>query len=472
MHIFNNKKQLYILLVTTLSSFLTPFMGSAVNVALPAIAEELSLTALTLSWVAMSFILTASISLIPLGRLADIYGRRRIFLYGALIFTVASSFCILSSTQSFLIAARAVQGIGGAMIFSTGTAMLISAFPPGERGKILGINITAVYVGLTVGPFIGGLLTQYLGWRYIFLFTVFLGLTIAYITLSKIESESSASKDEGFDLTGSLIYAIALFSIMYGFSQLPTLEAGFLIATGVIFLALFIYQQLKSSFPLLDLHLFLNNKVFAFSNLAALINYSATFVINFLLSLYLQNIKSLTPAEAGSILIAAPVMQALISPFAGRLSDRFEPQIIASIGMSLTVIGLVLLIFLNGSVGINYVLFCLVLLGVGFALFSSPNVNATMSSVENKFYGIASATLGTMRLTGQMFSMGITMLVFAVILGNHPISTANHHLFLKSTKFIFSVLSVLCCAGIFASLARGKMHNLTGGGASGTNNNH
>jgi MFS family permease len=222
MHIFNNKKQLYILLVTTLSSFLTPFMGSAVNVALPAIAEELSLTALTLSWVAMSFILTASISLIPLGRLADIYGRRRIFIYGALIFTVASSFCILSSTQSFLIAARAVQGIGGAMIFSTGTAMLISAFPPGERGKILGINITAVYVGLTVGPFIGGLLTQYLGWRYIFLFTVFLGLTIAYITLSKIESESSASKDEGFDLTGSLIYAIGLFSIMYRFSLLPT----------------------------------------------------------------------------------------------------------------------------------------------------------------------------------------------------------------------------------------------------------
>jgi EmrB/QacA subfamily drug resistance transporter len=460
-------------------------MGSAVNVALPAIAKELSLTALTLSWVAMAFILTASISLIPLGRLADIYGRRRIFIYGALIFTVASSFCIWSPTQSFLIAARAVQGIGGAMIFSTGTAMLISAYPPGERGKILGINITAVYVGLTVGPFIGGLLTQYLGWRYIFLFTVLLGLTIAYITLYKIESESSTGKNEAFDLTGSLIYAIALFSIMYGFSQLPMLEAGFLIATGVVFLALFIFQQLKSPFPLLDLHLFLNNKVFAFSNLAALINYSATFVINFLLSLYLQNIKFLTPAEAGSILIAAPVMQALISPFAGRLSDRLEPQIIASIGMSITVIGLVLLIFLNSSTGINYVLFCLILLGVGFALFSSPNVNATMSSVENKFYGIASATLGTMRLTGQMFSMGITMLVFAVILGNHPISTANHHLFLKSTKLIFSVLSILCCAGIFASLARGKMHPAggrflkhkrdsasTGGDVSGNNNNH
>ncbi|MCE5211999.1 MAG: MFS transporter [Deltaproteobacteria bacterium] len=461
----NNKKQFCILLVTTLSSFLTPFMGSAVNVALPAISKELSMTALSLSWVATSFILAAAITLIPLGRLADIYGRRKFYIYGALIFTVASSFCIWSPTQSFLIAARALQGIGGAMIFSTGTAMLVLAYPTGERGKILGINITAVYVGLTVGPFIGGILTQYLGWRYIFLFTVFLGIAIFYITLTKIENDTSVSENEGFDLTGSLIYAIALFAVMYGFSQLPSLNAGFLIATGVLFLALFIVQQLKSPFPLVDVHLFWNNKVFAFSNLAALINYSATFVINFLLSLYLQNIKLLTPAEAGSILVAAPVMQAFISPFAGKLSDRFEPQIIASIGMAITVIGLVLLIFLNGSTSIDYILFCLILLGIGFALFSSPNVNATMSSVNNKYYGVASATLGTMRLTGQMFSMGITMLVFAVILGNHPISEANHQLFLKSNKLIFSILSVICCGGIFASLARGKMHN-------GNNNNN
>jgi len=381
------------------------------------------------------------------------------FVYGALIFTVASSFCIWSPTQFFLIAARTVQGIGGAMIFSTGTAMLISAYPPAERGKILGINITAVYIGLTVGPFVGGLLTQYLGWRYIFLFTVFLGVIIVYITLGLIESEPSANEEEGFDLTGSLIYAIALFAIMYGFSQLPTLQAGFLIAIGFVFLGLFIFQQLRSACPLIDIRLFLNNRVFAFSNLAALINYSATFVVNFLLSLYLQNIKFLTPAEAGLILIAAPVMQAFISPFAGRLSDRFEPQIIASIGMAFTVIGLVLLIFLNGSTGKDYVLFCLILLGIGFALFSSPNVNATMSSVDNKYYGVASATLGTMRLTGQMFSMGITMLVFAVLLGNHPISPANHHLFLNSTKLIFSILSVICVGGFFASLARGKMHN-------------
>jgi EmrB/QacA subfamily drug resistance transporter len=464
MKIANNKKQLSILLVTTLSSFLTPFMGSAVNVALPAIAKDLSMTALSLSWVATSFILAATMTLIPLGRLADIYGRRRFYIYGALIFTVASSFCILSPSQFFLIAARTVQGVGGAMIFSTGTAMLVSAYPLEERGKIIGINVAAVYIGLTIGPFVGGLLTEHFGWRFIFLFTAALGLIITLIATATIKEEWSGINGKHFDYAGSLLYAIALFSIIYGLSQLPSLNALFLIGTGLLCLALFIFQQLKSPSPLLDIHLFLNNKVFAFSNLAALINYCATFAVTFLLSLYLQHIKMLSPSQTGSILVAAPVVQALLSPVAGRLSDRFEPQIISSIGMVLTVIGLVPLIFLSNQTSIEYILFCLILLGVGFALFSSPNVNAIMSAVEKKFFGVASATVSTMRLTGQMFSMGITMLVFAVILGDYPISAANNYLLLKSAKFIFAILAVICCVGIFASLARGKMHN--------GNNNH
>ncbi|HUN53689.1 MAG TPA: MFS transporter [Smithella sp.] len=464
MKIAANKKQLYILLVTTLSSFLTPFMGSAVNVALPAIAKELSMTALSLGWVATSFILAAAITLIPLGRLADIYGRRRFFIYGALIFTIASSFCIWSPSQFFLIAARAMQGIGGAMIFSTGTAMLISAYPLEDRGKIIGINTAAVYIGLTIGPFIGGLLTQHLGWRYIFLFTVVLGLMIILIVTATIKDDYSGTNGEGFDITGSLIYGFSLFAMMYGFSRLPSLNAAFLIGTGVIFLALFVFQQLKSPFPLVNIHLFLNNKVFAFSNLAALINYCATFAVTFLLSLYLQHIKMLTPSQTGIILVAAPVMQALLSPFAGKLSDRFEPQFISSIGMAITVTGLAQLIFLDGKTSIEHVVLCLILLGIGFALFSSPNVNAIMSAVEKKYYGVASATLGTMRLTGQMSSMGITMLIFAVILGDHPISEANNFLLLRSSKFIFATLAVICSGGVFASLARGKMHN--------GNNNH
>ena len=460
MKITHNKKQLYtLLLATTLSSFLTPFMGSAVNVALPVMAKELFMTALSLSWVASSFILAAAITLVPLGRLADMYGRKKIFLYGAIIFSAASLLCAWSPTQTFLIAVRVIQGIGGAMIFSTGTAMLVSAYPASDRGRILGINIAAVYIGLTVGPFIGGLFTEHLGWRYIFLFTALLGTIIIITVAAMVKEEWSGTKGEGFDFTGSLLYAIALFAIMYGFSLLPSWRAGLLIVLGVLCLGFFIFQQLKRPSPLLDIRLFLDNKVFAFSNLAALINYCATFAVTFLLSLYLQHIKMLTPSQTGIVLVAAPFVQALFSPLAGRLSDRFEPQIISSIGMALNVIGLIPLIFIHNDTSIHYIVFCLILLGFGFALFSSPNVNATMSAVENKFYGVASATLATMRMTGQMFSMGITMLVFAVFLGNHPISETNNPLLLKSTQFIFALLAIICCGGILFSLARGKVHN-------------
>jgi MFS family permease len=239
---------------------------------------------------------------------------------------------------------------------------------------------------------------------------------------------------------------------------LPTWRAALLIGLGIICLYFFVLQQLKRPFPLLDIRLFLDNKVFAFSNLAALINYCATFAITFLLSLYLQHIKMLSPSHAGVILIVAPLLQALFSPFAGRLSDRYEPQTISSIGMALNVAGIIPLIFIHDDTSIHYIVICLIVVGIGFALFSSPNVNATMSSVENKLYGIASATLGTMRLTGQMFSMGITMLIFAVVIGDQPISEVNNPLLLKSTRIIFIILALICFGGIFASLARGKVH--------------
>jgi multidrug resistance protein len=217
-----DKKQLYILLLaTTLSSFLTPFMGSAVNVALPIMARELSMTALSLSWVASSFILAAAITLVPLGRLADIYGRKRIFLYGAIIFTISSFFCTWSPNQTFLIFVRAIQGIGGAMIFSTGTAMLISAYPPHERGRILGINIAAVYIGLTIGPYIGGLLTEHLGWRYIFLFTAVLGIMVIFLIAFMVKEEWAGAKGESFDIKGSMLYALSLFLSCMGFLNYP-----------------------------------------------------------------------------------------------------------------------------------------------------------------------------------------------------------------------------------------------------------
>ncbi|HOU55812.1 MAG TPA: MFS transporter [Smithellaceae bacterium] len=447
-----------VLLATTISSFTTPFMGSSVNVALPAIGRDFSMDALSLSWVASSFLLAAAIMLVPLGRLADLFGRRIFFLSGSLIFSLSSLLSIWPETESLFIALRVVQGIGAAMVFSTGTALLVSAYPAGERGKMLGINIAAVYTGLTAGPFIGGLLTQHLGWQAIFIVNAALGLAAAVLAVRLEKEALPAAAGESFDLGGSFLYATALFALMYGFSRLPSLSGAVLIAGGGVCFMVFIRGQLKKRSGLINLHLFMGNRVFAFSNLAALIHYCATFAITFLLSLYLQHVKGLSPSQAGFVLVIEPLLQAVFSPLAGRLSDRYEPRIISSIGMSITVVGLAGLIFIASDTPLYGIVCCLALLGIGFALFSSPNVNAVMSSVEDRFYGLASATQATMRMVGQMLSMGIAMLVFAWIIGNHGIDHENGALLMVSAKSIFAILAAICTAGVFASLARGRIH--------------
>ncbi|MBA7710354.1 Riboflavin transporter RibZ [subsurface metagenome] len=229
------------------------------------------------------------------------------------------------------------------------------------------------------------------------------------------------------------------------------------ILIGILGILIFIRWEMKVKSPVLNIELFKNNPVFTFSNLAALISYSATFAVAFLLSLYLQYTKGLNPQNAGLILLSMPAMQAIFSPLAGRLSDRIEPRIIASVGMGLTTIGLVLLIFLDQNTAIEFILVSLIILGFGFALFSSPNTNAVMSSVDKRFYGVASATLATMRQIGMMLSMGIAMLLFALFIGRVEITPEYYPAFVSSLKIAFVIFAILCFGGIFASLARGKI---------------
>jgi MFS family permease len=244
---------------------------------------------------------------------------------------------------------------------------------------------------------------------------------------------------------------------MYGFSLIPQMLGAELILVSIIGLVVFVMWELKVKAPVLDMNLFRGNTVFTLSILAALINYSATFAVTFLLSLYLQYIKGFNPEETGLILVSQPIMMAVFSPFAGRLSDRIEPRIVASAGMAFTTIGLLLFGFLSERTATGFIVGSLILIGFGFALFSSPNTNAVMSSVEKRFYGVASATLGTMRLTGQMLSMGIATLIFAVYIGSMAITPEYYPLFLRSIRIAFIVFAVLCFAGTFASLARGKV---------------
>ncbi len=444
-----------VLLISVLAGFLTPFDGSAVNIALPAMGAEFHMDAISLSWIATAYLLAAALFLVPFGKIADIYGRKRIFLYGIAIFTFASFVMTMVPTTNMLITVRIIQGFGGAMIFGTSVAILTSVFSPGERGKALGIYITAVYLGLTVGPFLGGILTQYLGWRSIFFINVPIGFIVFILILWKLEGEWAECKGERFDLIGSVIYACALVAVMYGFSLVPDATGIVLIAGGIIIGIIFALYEMRIPVPVLDMRLLTKNRIFAFSNLAALINYSATFAVTFLLSLDLQFTKGFSPEQAGLILIIQPATMAVISPIAGRLSDRVDPQIVASVGMAGTAFGLFLLVFLTESTPLWFFLACLVVLGVGLGLFSSPNTNAIMSAVEKRYYGVASGMNGTVRLVGQMLSMGVAMMLLAYFIGPAEISPEYFPQFTMCLHYAFGIFAVLCILGIGASLMRG-----------------
>jgi len=447
------------LVAATLAALLTAFTGSSVNIALPAITHDLSLDAILLSWIPTSYLLAAAMFLVPIGRLADIHGRKKVFALGTAVFTSSSVLAGLAPSAAVLIAARVLQGIGAAMISGTGIAILTSVFPPEERGRVLGINVAAVYVGLSLGPPLGGVLTEQLGWRSIFLVTIPLGLVIVAFVLWLLEGEWAEARGEPFDLPGSVIYALALVALMYGFSELPGWTGAGLIAAGLVGFVGFGAWELHTGSPVLNLRLFSGNRPFTFSNLAALIHYSAVFAVSFLLSLYLQYIKALTPQQAGLVLIFQPVMQAAFSPAAGRFSDRVEPRILASAGMMLTATGLFLLIFLGPETPMWAIIATLILFGLGYALFSAPNMNAIMGSVERKSYGVASGTLATMRVIGQVLSMGIATLLFALYLGPVAITPDLYPLFLTSAKTAFAVFTALCVIGVFASLARGDIRD-------------
>lgn len=447
-----------VLVVTAFAAFLTPFLGSAVNLALPAIDREFNTTAIELGWIPSSFILSSAMFLLPFGRLADIVGRKKIFTYGISLFTISTFLIIFSWNIESLIIFRIVQGISGAMIFGTSLAILTSVFEPGERGRAMGINITAVYTGLSSGPVIGGLLTQYFGWRSIFMFLIPVGIASLYLIFKKMKPEWSEAQGEKFDWKGSVIYGLSIASFMYGFSKLPSAQGWTFLGLALLFAIIFVLVEKRIKNPVFEIRLILRNRVFAFSGIAALIHYSATAATGFFISLYLQYLKGFDAQTAGFIMISQPVMMALLSPLAGKLSDRYNPGVIASSGMGLTATGLIMLCFINEMTAIYLIITMLVIMGVGFALFSSPNSNAIMSSVEKKYLGVASGVVGTMRMVGQMLSLGIAMMLLALYMGDESIVPETYPSLVATMRTGFSIFSVLCILGIFASLARnGKL---------------
>src|SRR5450759_5215748 len=244
-----------VLLVATFAAFLTPFLGSAVNLALPSIGKEFHANAIGLGWVISSFILSSAIFLLPFGRLGDIVGRKKIFFLGILLFTVSTFLIIFSWSIVSLIVFRILQGLSSAMIFGASMAIITSVFQPGERGRAIGINITSTYLGLSCGPVIGGLLTQYLGWRSIFAFLVPFGIISLILINRKIKTEWAEAVGEKFDWRGSIVYGITLASFMYGFSRMPSSLGWICLTIGLVMAVGFIIVEKKIRNPVFDVRL-------------------------------------------------------------------------------------------------------------------------------------------------------------------------------------------------------------------------
>jgi len=445
-----------LLIVTMASNFFNPLMGAAVNVALKRIGGDFSMTAIELSWVSMSYLLSAAVFLVPFGKIADIWSKTRIFLYGSIFFTLSTFVCGFAFSGSMLISLRFLQGVAAAMMTSTNMALVIAAFPQAERGKAIGLNVSAVYIGSSIAPMIGGFLTDAFTWRGIFYVNTIASLIISLLILWKIKHHEIVKSVEKFDIKGTILYMISISLFMYGLSSLPKMSAILMVIAGIAGLLLFVRIELKNSSPVLEIRLFTQNKEFAFSNLSALINYSATFGLSFILSLYLQYIKGLSARDAGLILIAQPITMAIVASFSGRMSDKINPRLLASTGMAISAIGLFILSFISFDTSDTYIIVGLLILGSGFGLFSSPNTNVVMSSVEKKNYGTASAILATMRSSGMMFSMAIATLSLHIMIGNNVIDTHNLPEFLTSAKIILYVFTALCLLGVFISFTKNK----------------
>ncbi len=454
-----NSVQRSALTITLLTSFLTPFLISGVNIALPAIEKEFELNAIGLSWVITSYLLSSAVFLLPFGKLADIHGQKLVFLGGIVLFTLASIFCGMAANGLILIIFRVFQGIGASMTMTTGNPILVSVFPPSERGKVLGLNVSSVYLGLSLGPFAGGLLTQYLGWRSIFLICVPLGIIAILLVFFRLKIAMTVKKQGKIDHIGAFYYATGLIGIVYSSSNLNKQFGWPLMLSGIFLMFFFVRRCLRSQNPIFEIPLFTRNRLFAFSNVAALINYSATFSLVFLMSLFLQKIKGFSPQQTGTILVAQPLMMTLLSPFAGRLSDRIEPRKLATAGMLISSAGLFMLSFVNAQTPVLLIVAFLVLMGTGFGIFSSPNMNTIMSSVGKHQLGIASGTSATMRVVGQMVSMMIATLVFSLYFPGSHINEVDNVLFMSSIRILFMISGIICLAGVFFSNSRGNLRN-------------
>ena len=441
-----------ILMISACGSFLAPFMVSALIVAIPTIGIEFSMGAVEMSWLATVFFLAASMFLIPFGRLADIFGVKKIFSIGIVIYFVSAALAALAPNASILIAARFLTGLGAAMIFGTSFALLSLSLSEGERGEALGINIASSLTGFALGFFLGGLLTYYASWRFIFVLTLPVSALVMALIRLRLPGECAFSKGQKFDVTGSAMIAALLFLVILGLSKLPSISGAALIIGGIAVLFLFALRQSKNRSPVIDLALFRNNRCFSFSNAAILIYTTSTFAVIFLFSLYLQNILGFDSKQSGLILLASTLIMATLAIYAGRLSDRMNLYRLAAAGAAVSLAGLLPMTLISSNTPFLQAFLELVLVFAGGALFYPPMVKIILGSISRDKYAVGSSLEETMRLVGNAGSMALVTVGFTFYLGGTNLISENHPAFLQSMRLILAAFSVLCVSSLLLIL--------------------
>jgi EmrB/QacA subfamily drug resistance transporter len=441
------------LIVSAIAAFIAAMNMNAVNVAIPVIGNQLEMKAVLLVWITNSVMFVSAILFIPFGSLADMFGRKKIFLFGFIVNAVSGFLCATAGTGTSLIVYRVMQGVAGAMTLGTSVALITSVFPIEERGKALGINAAALYMGIASGPSIGGILTQQLGWRSLFYVFGILCLLVVLLVVWKLKGEWVGVKSEKLDVPGMIAITLSLGCILGGFTYLPSIFAIVMIILGIIGMVIFVFIERRTKFPVLDFDVFKGNRTFAFSNMAITLNYIAMSAITFFASLYLQYIKGFSPQTAGFILLVQPVVITVFAIISGRLSDRIAPQLIASTGMLFTCISMALLYTLNQGTDLWFIIFCLALTGLSQGLFTTPNIHAIMSSVDTEYSGSASGIMSTTRGIGMVLGLGTATIAFNHFIGDVQLTPGYYHEFMTSMKLCFFVASIAAFLGMLSQYA-------------------
>ncbi len=445
------EKKNLILLICTILSFFAVFAVNAVMVVIPSIAAEFHMSNIVQNWAVIIFLLVVAVLSVPAGQISGKYGLKKVTIISVVLFIIISIVNVLVTSSEQFLLCRLILGISLAFFNVTSMAMVVTVFDPEERGKALGVTITGVYVALSLSPVLGGVLNYQLGWRSVILFGVPFLLVILVLLLTKIDEEWITFENVPLDVKGSAAYGLGMVLFIYGFTILNTHLGAILSVLGIIILIIFGLVELRQAHPVFDIRFFKNRK-FLSSNFASLCAYLATFAVTTILNYHLQYIKGYDSQTAGIILLAAPLCQVVLAPIAGRLSDRYVPQILAAIGMGLGTVSLCLFSFLNEATSIEFLIVSMIIYGVGFGLFSPPNTNVIMSSVPPKDTSVASASVATMRTVGQAMSLGLLTLVFAFIMGDVPIVEQYYPLLVSSCQITCLICVALCIASVFASL--------------------